>query len=111
MRKFISLALVLILCVSLFSGCGKTKSEKLLDKYSEIANHYTALSTAVSASDSYSNSGEFSNLGAKLTDFATRLAVDGDSMTDEDLEKISASLDVIKEKLSEIEQKVALKAE
>ena len=98
MRKFVSLTLVLVLCICLLAACGKTNSEKLLDKYSEIANYYTSLSIAVATSDSYSNNGEFSNLGVKLSDFATRLAIDGNSMTDEDLDKISSALDEIKER-------------
>lgn len=103
MKKIIAVSLVVILCLSLLVSCGKTKSEKLLDTYSEIANYYADLAKTVSNSYTSAHTNKFSKLGTDLTDIAMQLAKEGSTMTDEELDKLEASLSDIKNQLEVIE--------
>ncbi len=103
MKKIIALSLVFILCLSLLVSCGKTKSEKLLDTYTEIANYYAGLAKTVSNSYTSAHTNKFSKLGTELTDIAMKLAKEGSTMTDEELDKLADTLSDIKAQLEVIE--------
>ncbi|MBR5543150.1 MAG: hypothetical protein IKU65_03530 [Oscillospiraceae bacterium] len=104
MKRIIALVLLVALSLTLFSACGKTASEKLLDKYSEIANFYSSLSSSVSFEQNSTDMSNFVSMGIELTEIASRVSRDRDSLSEEELQKFSSALDKIDEKLKEIEK-------
>ena len=100
MRRFLAITFALVLCLSLFSSCGKSRADKLMDKYAELANRYTECSRDIASTGDLSSVAKYSRLGIDLTDIATSLSKEGDAMTEEALNSIEA-------KLSEIEAKIA----
>ncbi len=102
MRRFLAITLALVLCLSLFSSCGKSRADKLMDKYTELANSYTEHSRDVASTGDLTSVAKFSRLGIDLTDIATSLSKDGATMTEEELDGIEAKLSEIEAKISEM---------
>ncbi|MBQ9985504.1 MAG: hypothetical protein IJP38_04290 [Oscillospiraceae bacterium] len=100
MKRFICITLALVLALSLFCSCGKSRADKLMDRYTELANTYSSLSATVAAQNDTALLGKFSRIGIDLTDIATELSKNGDEMTDE-------ALDEIETKLNDIEVAIA----
>ncbi len=98
MRRFLAITLALVLCLSL-SACVKSRADKLMDKYTELANSYTEHSRDIASTGDLTSVAKYSRLGIDLTDIATALSKDGEAMTAEEL-------DNIEQKLSEIEAKI-----
>ena len=102
MKRFISIALALVLFLSLFSACGKSRADKLMDRYADLANNYTEHSRDVASTGDLTAVAKYSRIGIDLTDIATALSKDGDSMTEQELDEIEAKLSEIEAKISEM---------
>ena len=101
MKRFLAIILVLALCLSL-SACVKSRADKLMDKYTELANSYTEHSRDVASTGDLTSVAKYSRLGIDLTDIATALSKDGDAMTEQELDDIEAKLSEIEATISEM---------
>ena len=79
----------------------KSESDVLLDKYARVANLYTDIATELAGTPTVTQ-GSFSSIGFKVTDIATNLAKNGENLSQDELNKLSAELDELEEKLLEI---------
>ena len=79
-------------------------SEKLMAKYTEIANEQTSLAESVAKKSDMTVSGKFSRLAIDLTDIATALAKGGDALSETELSALDAKLEKCKTTLEEIKK-------
>ena len=101
MKRFLAIMLTIALCLSL-SACVKSRADKLMDKYTELANSYTEHSRDVASTGDLTSVAKYSRLGIDLTDIATALSKEGDTMTSEELDGIEAKISEIEAKISEM---------
>lgn len=76
--------------------------EKLMAKYSDIANEQTSLAEAVAKKNDLTLLGKSSRLAIDLTDIASEIAKKGDDLTEEDIALLDTKLEKCKEALEEI---------
>ena len=107
MKRFISIALVLVIALSLFTSCGKSRADKLMDRYADLANTYTEYSRDVASTGDLTSVAKYSRVGIDLTDIATALSKDGEAMTEEELDGIEQKLNDIEAKIAEMLPKEA----
>ena len=112
MKRFFLFLLTAIMAFSLFSACAKDETkekklspyEKIMAKYSEIANEHASLSEAVAKKSDMTISGKYSRLAIDLTDLASAIAKTGENISDEEVAKYDAELTKCEETLSEIKE-------
>ena len=112
MKRFLLLLLSALTVFSLFAACGGntspeksiSPSEKLLAKYSEIANDHASLSEAIAKKGDMTLSGKYSRIAIDLTDIASAITKAGENISDEDIAKYDAELTKCEETLSEIKE-------
>lgn len=107
MKRIFPILLTVVLVLTLLCGCGKSRSDKLMDRYSELANAYSSYSATVAAMNDVATLGKFSTIGIELTDLATELAKKGDEMTEDELDAIEKKLNEIEEKFNAIKETTA----
>jgi len=99
MKKSILSVIALVLSLLALTSCGKSRADKLMDRYAEIANMYSSLSADVAKKNDTALLGNFSSYGIELTDIASSLAKSGEEMSAEELDKIEVSLEEIESAL------------
>ncbi len=111
MKRFFLFLLTAIMVFSLLSACGGAKEEKevklspyekLMAKYSEIANEQATLAETIAKTGDMTISGKYSRLAIDLTDIATEINKKGEDLTDEDFASLDAKLKKCKTTLEEI---------
>ena len=123
MKRFFLLILAAITVFSIFTACGGnsseekkseapasetpeekelTPSEKLFERYSEIANEQASLSESIARKNDMAVSGKNARLAIDLTNIATELTKMGEEITDEEISVLDAKLKKCEETLNEI---------